>query len=240
MRRQHHKISRALLVSFSQHYYWFKPAIVEVFLALSFNTVCAYLSNQSNRFESPGTSWDIIWLMCNGAITDSNLFVNLSEPYSIAEDITVDVLVRLYLRLSDDLGEAPGQRRSQNTTFYCRQLFAECKRKLRLWLTRWGKRKAVNPCLYSQLCANDSEGTHFLHPINDRDRFPMNHDTVINKIYVEIRVKQELSQVLFNSWMNDSFALQHCNTFGQSFVTHFVNKSVHCQNELSIFEGFDL
>ena len=55
-----------------------------------------------------------------------------SEPYSIAEDITVDVLVRLYLRLSDDLGEAPGQRRSQNTTFYCRQLFAECKRKLRL------------------------------------------------------------------------------------------------------------
>lgn len=55
-----------------------------------------------------------------------------SEPYSIAEDITVDVLVRLYLRSSDDLGEAPGQRRSQNTTFYCRQLFAECKRKLRL------------------------------------------------------------------------------------------------------------
>lgn len=68
----------------------------------------------------------------------------------------------------------------------------------------------------------------------------MNHDTVINKIYVEIRVKQELSQVLFNSWMSDSFALQHCNTFGQSFVTHFVNKSVYCQNELSIFEGFDL
>ena len=121
------KISRALLVSFSQHYYWFKPAIVEVFLALSFNTVSCLSSNQSNRFERQahlGISFGSCAMVQSPTQIYSSTF---SEPYSIAEDITVDVLVRLYLRSSDDLGEAPGQRRSQNTTFYCRQLFAECK-----------------------------------------------------------------------------------------------------------------